>query len=80
MDRNFDTRASLFSISQADHEMVEIGRALGGAVKLCGSGGAVIGAPIETLAFEEIEVAYRSAGYAFLRPAFDGASDWHGVD
>lgn len=79
MNRNFDTRARLFSISAADREMVDIGRALGGAAKLCGSGGAVVGAPIDGVAFDEIAAAYRGAGYALLVPVFEGASDWQRV-
>jgi glucuronokinase len=79
MDRNFDIRARLFRISKPDHELVEIGRSLGAATKLCGSGGAVVGAPSEPLAFGEIENAYHSAGYEVIRPAVDGPPDWQGA-
>jgi glucuronokinase len=68
MDQNFDIRARLFTIAKADREMVEIGRSLGAAIKLCGSGGAVVGAPADPGAFGEIERAYRSAGYRMIRP------------
>ena len=53
---------------QGDREMVEIGRSLGAAVKLCGSGGAVVGAPSDPRAFGEIEKAYRDSGYPLIRP------------
>jgi glucuronokinase len=68
MDRNFDIRAQLFSIAKPDREMVEIGRSLGAAVKLCGSGGAVVGAPADAGKNGDIEKAYRSAGYQLIRP------------
>jgi glucuronokinase len=68
MDQNFEIRAQLFLIAKGDREMVEIGRSLGAAVKLCGSGGAVVGAPADAGRFGEIEEAYRSAGYRMIRP------------
>jgi glucuronokinase len=68
MNRNFDARARLFSISKSNREMVEIGRSFGAGVKLCGSGGAVVGAPPDAGSFGEIEQAYRSAGYRMIRP------------
>jgi len=68
MDQNFDIRAQLFPIAKGDREMVEIGRSLGAAAKLCGSGGAVVGAPADARAFGEIERAYRGAGYRMIRP------------
>ena len=48
---------------------VERRRALGAAVKLCGSGGAVIGVMQAEGDFEEIELAYRDAGLCAIRPA-----------
>jgi glucuronokinase len=68
MNRNFDIRAKLFPISKPNREMVEIGRSFGAAVKLCGSGGAVVGAPSDAGNFAEIERAYRKAGYGMIRP------------
>jgi len=68
IDQNFDVRAQLFPISKPNREMVEIGRSLGASTKLCGSGGAVVGAPADAGKFGEIEKAYRSAGYQMIRP------------
>lgn len=68
MDRNFEIRAQLFSIAQSDRKMVEIGRSLGAAARLCGSGGAVVGAPADAGRFGEIEKAHHSAGYRIIRP------------
>ena len=68
MNRNFEIRAKLFPISKANREMVEIGRSFGAGVKLCGSGGAVVGALANGGEFSEIERAYGSAGYRVIRP------------
>jgi glucuronokinase len=68
MDRNFEIRARLFPLSKPDREMIEIGRSLGAATKLCGSGGAVVGAPADAGKLGAIEAAYRSAGYRMIRP------------
>ena len=41
-DRNFDLRASVFPIAAADQRLIDLGRSLGAAAKLPGSGGAVL--------------------------------------
>jgi glucuronokinase len=68
MDQNFEIRAQLFPISKPNREMVEIGRSFGAGVKLCGSGGAVVGALSDARDFAEIERAYHSAGYGMICP------------
>jgi glucuronokinase len=71
VDKNFDTRARIWRLSDRDHEMIRIGRALGSAVKFCGSGGAVIGAMRCSSDFEAIERAYSAAGYNAFRPIIE---------
>ncbi|MBI1784253.1 GHMP kinase [Candidatus Sumerlaeota bacterium] len=68
VDKNFDTRAKIWKLSDRDHEMVRIGRNLGAAVKFCGSGGAVTGVMREESIYPEIEIAYTQAGYKVIRP------------
>lgn len=68
MDRNFDTRASIWKLTPRDLEMVDIGRRVGAAVKMCGSGGAVVGALASEAQFPGIEAAYARAGYTAVRP------------
>jgi glucuronokinase len=63
VDRNFDTRASVWPIAPRDRQMVDLGRAAGAAVKFCGSGGAVLGVLHEPEEFEAMERAYREAGF-----------------
>jgi glucuronokinase len=74
MDRNFDTRASIWTLSERDLEMVEIGRHCGAAVKMCGSGGAVVGALADDGQFATVEAAYARAGYTAVRPDITGAA------
>ncbi|MGH0033475.1 MAG: mevalonate kinase family protein [Myxococcota bacterium] len=68
MDRNFDTRASIWKLSARDLEMIEIGRRCGAAVKMCGSGGAVVGALRRHEDFEAVRAAYAGSGYTAVRP------------
>jgi glucuronokinase len=75
LDENFETRAKIFPIGARDREMVEIGRRLGAPVKLCGSGGAVVGALAAEPDFAAVAHAYAGAGYRTLRPRIAAASD-----
>jgi glucuronokinase len=79
MDQNFEIRAQLFPISKRDREMVEIGRSFGAATRLCGSGGAVVGAPADARSFAEIEKTYRSAGYRMIRPEIHSVPEERGA-
>ena len=69
VDENFDTRASIWTLSERDRELIAIGRGAGAAVKFAGSGGAVIGVLDDEAAFEHVASAYRAAGCAAIRPA-----------
>ena len=79
MNRNFGIRAQLFPISKPNREMVEIGRSFGAGVKLCGSGGAVVGAMGDAGEFSEVEQAYDSAGYRVIRPEIHSPLEELGV-
>jgi len=68
VDENFDTRAEIFPLSDEDRDMVAIGRRERAAVKLCGSGGAVLGVMREAEDFPRLRARYRDAGYRILRP------------
>ena len=79
MDRNFEIRSRLFPISERDRKMVEIGRSFGAATRLCGFGGAVVGAPADVRMFAEIEKTYHSAGYRVIRPTIHSAPEERGA-
>jgi glucuronokinase len=68
VDRNFETRASIWPIRPRDTEMVRIGRAHGAAVKFCGSGGAVLGVVRAAAEYPAIAAAYAEAGFPTLVP------------
>ena len=68
MGRNLELRERIFSISEGDRQMVEIAARHGATAKLCGSGGAVVGATASDHGFENLEKAFVSSGYRFLRP------------
>jgi len=73
VDRNFDARCALFSVSSRDREMVKIARDSGAAAKLCGSGGAVVAVLTDPGEAEELAERFADAGYPSrvpgLRPA-----------
>ena len=71
MDENFDLRARIYRISDANHEMVRIGRENGAFVKFSGSGGAVVGVYPDESTFERIEQAYRDAGLKTFKPRIE---------
>jgi glucuronokinase len=68
VDHNFDLRASIVNLSERDLEMVRIGRSQGAAVKLCGSGGSVVGVMQNVDEFPAIERAYAAKGYPAIQP------------
>ena len=67
MNTNFEMRTAIFDVSRRDHALVELARGQGAAAKLCGSGGAVVGASRPD-ALDALEVCYREAGFGFVRP------------
>jgi len=68
VDESFEVRASVWEVRPRDRAMVTIGRRGGAAVKLCGSGGAVVGALRDEAEYAALAAAYREAGYDILRP------------
>ena len=71
MNRNFEMRTRVFDVSSRDRALVAVARDAGGAAKLCGSGGAVVGMspPGDSEpGLAALERSYRDAGFSFLRP------------
>jgi glucuronokinase len=68
MDESFELRRSVMDVAPRDQELVALGRAHDAAVKLPGSGGAVVGLPRRDGDRDALEAAYRAAGCGFLRP------------
>lgn len=68
MSRNFDLRAQVFSIADADQSLIDLGRELGAGSKFPGSGGAVLFGCRDEAHRVEIESACQQAGHETLRP------------
>ncbi|MFQ5504575.1 MAG: mevalonate kinase [Planctomycetota bacterium] len=75
LDESFDTRASIWPLSGTDRELVAIGRGSGAAVKLCGSGGAVVGLLRNPEDYPAVRRAYLARGHAIRRPRLSQPSD-----
>ena len=68
MDRNFELRASLFSIHEEDQVMINLCRRHGSAAKLCGSGGAVLALMKCKEEWSALEVEAKGAGITVVEP------------
>ena len=68
MDENFDLRASLYRLSEKNHELVQTARRLGCSSKFAGSGGAVVGILPDESVFQKLEEAYAKMGARVIRP------------
>ncbi len=68
MDRNFDLRTRIFSVSAVDRDLIGLAKDGGAAAKLCGSGGAIVGLPADEAHWESLAERFRRAGHCFLRP------------
>ena len=68
VDRNFDLRIGVTTVTDEDARMVEVARAHGAAAKLCGSGGAVLVVPRGGAGLRSLERAFAETGFAACRP------------
>ena len=64
LDQNFEVRARVYPVSDVDRELVALARARGAGAKMCGSGGAVIGALRDPSLWPSLSADYVRAGYA----------------
>jgi glucuronokinase len=68
MNRNFDTRASIYQISAQNWQLINTARNLGAPAKFCGSGGAIIGMYDDDTQLEKLRTAYREIGADVVVP------------
>ncbi len=68
VNRNFDLRAQIYPIRDADMEMVSTARAAGASCKFCGSGGAVVGTFKDEQMLGALRSAMTGAGLQFIVP------------
>jgi glucuronokinase len=63
LDRDFDLRRSVYTLSPQNVRMVEIARAHGSHANFTGSGGAVVGTWNDEAQYRELQEAYSAEGY-----------------
>lgn len=73
LDRNFDLRAEIYPISEANMSMVERARAAGASCKFCGSGGAVVGTYDSAESLQNLKSTMDEGGYEFVLPEVTSA-------
>ena len=68
IDANFDLRARIYRISDANGEMVEAARRTGATAKFAGSGGAIIGTYRDEEHYNSLRTAFQNLGVRVVRP------------
>ena len=71
VDQNFDLRRKIFPLSELDLRLVELGRAEGAAVKMSGSGGAVVGVLREPDDLRALRARYEGEGFLCIAPRLE---------
>ncbi len=74
IDQSFQVRARVFPLAESDRALVRIARESGAVAKLCGSGGAVIGALRDGDGWSRLETAFAASGFAAQRVRIAEAS------
>jgi glucuronokinase len=67
LSRDFDLRKSVYAISPANLQIVDIARSLGAHAKQTGSGGAVIGTYDDEAHYRRLATAYAANGFSILK-------------
>jgi glucuronokinase len=68
MDKNFDTRRSIYQLPPGQVEMVEEARRVGASAKFAGSGGAIVGTYRDEAMFAELQRALGAIGCVVIKP------------
>jgi glucuronokinase len=68
MNRNFDTRRSIYNLPQWQIDMVETARACGASAKFAGSGGAIVGTYEDEAMFEQVRDRLAAIGSRTVKP------------
>jgi len=68
IDKNFDARRSIYSLSPWQINMVETARACGASAKFAGSGGAIIGVYRDEAMFETLRTRMAEIGSRTIKP------------
>jgi len=68
IDRNFDTRRSIYALPQWQIDMVETARGCGASAKFAGSGGAILGTYDGDAMFENVRARLAAIGSRAIKP------------
>ena len=71
MNENFDVRASICKISQANWDLINVARNVEASANFTGSGGAIVGIYRNDKMLRQLERAMKEIGAAVIRPVFD---------
>lgn len=68
IDANFDLRAKIYRISDANLEMIRTARQVGAAANFAGSGGAIVGTYTDESTYQSLVSAMKTIGVAVIKP------------
>ncbi|MGH9844292.1 MAG: mevalonate kinase family protein [Blastocatellia bacterium] len=68
MNRNFDTRRTIYNLNPKHIRMVELARGIGASSKFAGSGGSIIGIYKDEAMFERLKAAFEAESCAVIKP------------
>ena len=68
MNRNFDTRRTIYNLNPKHIRMAELARAIGASSKFAGSGGSIIGVYKDEAMFERLKEAFEAESCAVIKP------------
>jgi glucuronokinase len=68
MNKNFDTRRTIYNLNPKHIRMAELARELGASSKFAGSGGSIIGTYTDEAMFERLRAAFEAEQCAVIKP------------
>lgn len=68
IDRNFDLRKSIITLSKGNLKMIDIARSVGASAKFTGSGGAIIGTYEDDVMFDVLKVRMNAENIEVIKP------------
>lgn len=68
MNRNFDTRRSIYQLPAGQIEMIDVARSTGASAKFAGSGGAILGTYTDENMFQQLQQALQKINCIVMKP------------
>lgn len=70
MNKNFDTRRTIYNLNPKHIRMVELARSFGASAKFAGSGGSIIGTYKDEAMFRQLKQAFEAEQCAVIKPIY----------